>query len=243
MKSAAVFVLALTSLIGVEARMRWPERDGRPIVSRIMSRKVGNEHPESLTKLASACDGGTCGTLAGKCVSSLLAAADPCAQQDCADEMIDVALAQTDSAVQQNIINIAIEFRQAEKNTQPDFRVQPPVDRFSIFCLKAPKHEQLNGLVQAQDSNANPLLFADPKSTTNGTTVLKGTARNTEREVATGLPRKLGGSNGHFQTSKGRHRGQGELRQTHRRRRRLQNLRCRRRLHHRWQGLGHNLHN
>ncbi|KAH8924058.1 hypothetical protein BT69DRAFT_112992 [Atractiella rhizophila] len=100
MKSAAVFVLALTSLMGVEARMRWPERDGRPI-------------------LASACDGGTCGTLAGKCVSSLLAAADPCAQQDCADEMIDVALAQTDSAVQQNIINIAIEFRQAEKNTQP----------------------------------------------------------------------------------------------------------------------------
>ena len=78
------------------------------------------------------------------------------------------------------MIALAQEYRQAEKNTPPvrsfpyfithrcadhfpqDFTTNPPANRNSVFCQKAPKNAELNGLVQAQDPANDPDLFFDP---------------------------------------------------------------------------------
>lgn len=67
------------------------------------------------------------------------------------------------------MVAAAVNFRQAEKNTPPvrllfvtifanvlivmlqDFTTNPPTLRNSVFCQKAPKNAELDGLVQAQD--------------------------------------------------------------------------------------------
>lgn len=92
------------------------------------------------------------------------------------------------------MINIAVQFRQAEKNTPPvsyvyssivqafdfchhqDFSVQPNVNRNSVFCQTAPKNAQLNGLVQAQDPANDPNVFFDPATKSS---VTKGDQPNT----------------------------------------------------------------
>ncbi len=74
------------------------------------------------------------------------------------------------------MIALAVEYRQAEKNTPPDFTTNPPKNRNSVFCQKAPKHAELNGLVQAQDPANDPNLFFDPAT---GKTVTKGSQANT----------------------------------------------------------------
>ncbi len=77
------------------------------------------------------------------------------------------------------MIALAIEYRQAEKNTPPvgftrlfnylhslnrsqDFTTNPPTPRNSVFCQKAPKNPELNGLIQAQDPANDPTIFFDP---------------------------------------------------------------------------------
>lgn len=78
------------------------------------------------------------------------------------------------------MIDIAIEYRQAEKNTPPvrpslsttnlsdlstsmqDFTTNPPSLRNSVFCQTPPKNAELNGLNQAQDPANDPDLFFDP---------------------------------------------------------------------------------
>lgn len=57
-----------------------------------------------------------------------------------------------------------------------DFTTQPPTLRFSVFCQKAPKNPELNGLVQAQDPNASGEFFFDPSTKA---TVKKGAQANT----------------------------------------------------------------
>ena len=74
------------------------------------------------------------------------------------------------------MIAIAQEYRQAEKNTPPDFTANPPRLRNSVFCQKAPKNPELNGLVQAQDPANDPELFFDPNG---AKTVLRGSQANT----------------------------------------------------------------
>jgi hypothetical protein len=74
------------------------------------------------------------------------------------------------------MIAIAQEYRQAEKNTPPDFTKNPPALRNSVFCQKAPKNAELNGLVQAQDPANDPELFFDPNG---AKTVLRGSQANT----------------------------------------------------------------
>ncbi len=106
----------------------------------------------------------------------LLAAQPECSQQDLADEIID-ASKQFDAATQANMLAIAIEYRQSEKNSgyfyttgriwltnfsaPPDFTTNPPTLRNSVFCQKAPKNAALNGLVQAQDPANDPNIFFD----------------------------------------------------------------------------------
>lgn len=74
------------------------------------------------------------------------------------------------------MIAAAVKYRQAEKNTPPDFDTNPPTLRNSVYCQKAPKNNELNGLVQAQDPANDPNSFFDP---TTGATVTRGSQPNT----------------------------------------------------------------
>ncbi|KAK0204895.1 hypothetical protein DFS33DRAFT_1382785 [Desarmillaria ectypa] len=168
--------LAITLLASSEevlGRLRWLERDNRAVY--LHPRRFGQEHPAVIDKLSAACPGEVCGTLAGAAITPLLAAQPECSQQDMADKIIDAA-AQFDANTQANMIELAIEYRQAEKNTPPDFSTQPSTPRNSVFCQTAPKNSQLNGLVQAQDPANDPNLFFDPAL---GATVKLGSQANT----------------------------------------------------------------
>ncbi|KAH8118038.1 hypothetical protein DFH11DRAFT_1541287 [Phellopilus nigrolimitatus] len=147
-------------------RERWLERDSK-FVS-LHPRRFGQEHPAVIDKLSSACSGQVCGTLAGSAISTLLGAASECAQQDQADDIIDAA-AQFDNATAANMIALAVEFRQVEKNTPPDSSTNPPTNRNSVFCQTAPRNAQLNGLVQAQDPANDPNVFFDPATSSSVT--------------------------------------------------------------------------
>ncbi|KAF9030997.1 hypothetical protein BDZ89DRAFT_1037735 [Hymenopellis radicata] len=149
----------LASSQQVLGRIRWLERDDKAIF--LHPRRFGQENPAVIQKLSAACPGQVCGNLAGAAITPLLAAQGECTQQDMADQIIDAA-AQFDAATQANMIALAVEYRQVEKNTPPDFTTNPPTARNSVFCQKAPKNAQLNGLVQAQDPANGPDIFFDP---------------------------------------------------------------------------------
>ncbi|PFH53001.1 hypothetical protein AMATHDRAFT_1726 [Amanita thiersii Skay4041] len=165
-----VAVLAVSPVLG---RQRWLERDSKPVF--LHPRRFGQEQPPVLQRLRGACPGEVCGVLAGKAVTPLLAAQPECSQQDLADEIIDSSR-QFDEETQTNMISIAKEYRQAEKNTPPDFSTNPPALRNSVFCQKAPKNSELDGLVQTQDPANDPNLFFDPATKA---TVKRGEQPNT----------------------------------------------------------------
>ncbi|KAI0833338.1 hypothetical protein BC628DRAFT_1335111 [Trametes gibbosa] len=174
-KSQAALV-ALSILAASEhayARIQWLERDDKPVF--LHPRRFGQEHPAVIDKISAACPGQICGNLGGAAITPLLAAQPECSQQDMADQIIDAAQ-QFDDATKNNMIQLAIEYRQVEKNTPPDFTTNPPTNRNSVFCQKAPKNAQLNGLVQAQDPANDPNLFFDPAT---GKSVKKGSQPNT----------------------------------------------------------------
>ena len=116
-------------------RMIWPERDGRAIF--LNPRRFGQQNPQVLTTLGSACPSGTgvCANLAGSAVSTLLANAPECSQQDMADQIISElrflvkyvfsltsrpdASRQFDAETQKKMIALAVQFRQVEKNSPP----------------------------------------------------------------------------------------------------------------------------
>ncbi|KAG6862554.1 hypothetical protein C0995_000102 [Termitomyces sp. Mi166 len=184
MFSKSTVILFVLSILAASqptlARERWLERDGRAI--RFHPRRFGQEHPGVIDKLSAACPGEVCGNLAGQAITPLLAAQPECSQQDMADAIID-ASRQFDATTQANMIALAIEYRRAEKNTPPylyavlkDFSVNPPALRNSVFCQKASKNPELNGLVQAQDPDNDPNLFFDPATKV---TVKKGDQPNT----------------------------------------------------------------
>ncbi|KAF8349140.1 hypothetical protein F5887DRAFT_949554 [Amanita rubescens] len=164
------FTLFLTPALG---RVRWLEKHDKPVY--LHPRRFGQQKPAFLAKLHEACPGQVCGTLAGQAITPLLAVQPECSQQDIADQIID-ASRQFDKATQMKMIALAIEYRQAEKNTPPDFTTNPPTLRNSVFCQKAPRNSELNGLVQAQDPANNPDLFFDPATQK---TVKKGEQPNT----------------------------------------------------------------
>jgi hypothetical protein len=81
-----IFVSALAFAKPVLGRYRWMERDDKPVY--LHPRRFGQENPAILQQLAQACGGGVCQTFAGRAISTLLAGAGECAQQDLADEII-----------------------------------------------------------------------------------------------------------------------------------------------------------
>lgn len=153
-----------------------------------------NSHPKVLNDLHNleGCSGEICGTLSGDAVAPLLAGAAECAQQDMADRIIDEAKSKVkDQKVQKEMIRLAIEYRKTERNSFPDYSHQPPTDRNSLYCQKPPKNSELNGVFQAQSPQADPNLFFDPKSTTGGGNVKKGSDPRTipfgNASMATGM--------------------------------------------------------
>ncbi|KAJ7692129.1 hypothetical protein B0H17DRAFT_1159676 [Mycena rosella] len=168
-----VLALALISASqSVLGREQWLERDGRAI--ELNPRRFGQNHPPVLAKIRAACGHGICAKLAGAAVTPLLAAQGECTQQDFADQIIDTSK-QFNATTQANMLALAIEYRQTEKNTRPDFKTKPQTPRNSVFCQKAPAHAELNGLVQAQDP-ANGDVFFDPAT---GQSVQRGAQPNT----------------------------------------------------------------
>ncbi|KAJ7682428.1 hypothetical protein DFH06DRAFT_1030350 [Mycena polygramma] len=170
-------VLALALIFATEpvvGREVWLERDGRAI--QLNPRRFGQNHPAVLKKLRAACGGGVCAKLAGAAVTPLLAKQGECTQQDMADQIIDTSK-QFDAATQKAMLAIAIEYRQTEKNTPPDFKTKPETFRNSVFCQTAPKNPELNGLVQAQDPANDPNVFFDPAT---GASVQLGAQANTK---------------------------------------------------------------
>ena len=86
--TVALSVLSVTDQ--VLGRERWLERDNKPVL--LHPRRFGQENPEVLQRIAAACPGEGCGTLAGQGPGVLLAAAGECAQQDLADDIIGMFL-------------------------------------------------------------------------------------------------------------------------------------------------------
>ncbi|KAH8994983.1 hypothetical protein EDB92DRAFT_251845 [Lactarius akahatsu] len=179
MLNGAVLSLTLLATLSLSdltlGRMLWAERNGAAVL--LNPRRFGQEHPQVISDLGSACPGQVCGVLAGSAITPLLAAQGECTQQDMADRIIDESK-QFDAATQANMLALAKVYRQAEKNTPPDFTTNPPTPRNSVFCQKAPKHPELNCLVQKQDPANDPNLFFDPAK--NQASVKKGTQANTQ---------------------------------------------------------------
>ncbi|KAL2917186.1 hypothetical protein HK105_203250 [Polyrhizophydium stewartii] len=87
---------------------------------------------------------GECPTAAGAAISTVLAAASACAQQDAADGFIDLAnKGVTDTAKKARFIVLAQQFRAHERNSVPN--------PCSPICDRPPKNKQLLGIIQAQD--------------------------------------------------------------------------------------------
>lgn len=101
-----------------------------------------------------------CVVLAGQNgISSLLANADVCAQQNNADAMVDFAK-QPGVTNKQALINNAIAYRKHPRNALNINGVVPS----TLFCEKAPRNAELNGIANAQLAGVNPGLFGSPSA-------------------------------------------------------------------------------
>jgi len=91
-------------------------------------------------------------------INSLLAGADPCAQQDNADAMIDFARSAGVTNTDDLIAN-AVAYRKHPRNA---LNINGDVPS-TPFCQKAPRNAELNGLVNGQLDGVDPGLFGGPK--------------------------------------------------------------------------------
>jgi hypothetical protein len=92
-------------------------------------------------------------------ISALLANADACAQQVNADAMVDFAK-QPGIKNKQALINNAIAYRKHPRNALNINGVVPS----TLFCEKAPRNPELNGVVNAQLQGVNAGLFGSPST-------------------------------------------------------------------------------
>ncbi|KAH9980868.1 hypothetical protein BGW80DRAFT_1266830 [Lactifluus volemus] len=101
-----------------------------------------------------------CVQLAGQNgISSLLAGADACAQQDNADAMIDFAK-KPGIKNQQALIANAIAYRKHPRNALNINGVTPSTP----FCQRAPRNPELKGVANGQLKGVDPGLFGGPNS-------------------------------------------------------------------------------
>jgi hypothetical protein len=101
----------------------------------------------------------SCVKLAGlQGIDALLANADPCLQQDNADQMIDFAKSKGVNN-KDALIQNAIAYRKHPRNALNINGVVPSTP----FCTRAPRNQELKGIVNAQLKGVNPGLFGSPK--------------------------------------------------------------------------------
>ncbi|OAV96778.1 hypothetical protein PTTG_03568 [Puccinia triticina 1-1 BBBD Race 1] len=179
MKAFFLFAICLQSL---EAREVWSNDPSFP-AHRLQRRRFSQESVPFHLFNIDGCPGQICGNLGGGSITPLLALKPPCDQQDYADKVIDAALDKTngitDQSVRDRLIQVAKLYRVAERNTKPLY-YPLQVGRYSLYCDKAPRHKELDGLVQKQDPTANGTIFFDPsKKDINDGTVLLGSQANT----------------------------------------------------------------
>ena len=92
-------------------------------------------------------------------INALLANADACAQQDNADAMIDFAK-QPGIKNEQALIANAIAYRKHPRNALNINGVVPS----TLFCQKAPRNPELQGVVNAQLQGVDPSVFGSPNT-------------------------------------------------------------------------------
>lgn len=116
------------------------------------TKRIAQVISDSTTQWENACDaagGGTqCNPIAVAAFGTLLAAADPCDQQNAADNMIDFAKTLNNNA---DMIRLAQIFAQQPRNS--------PTAQSVPYCQSAPRNSELNGLFQCQFQGDNPNTF------------------------------------------------------------------------------------
>ncbi|KAG8740585.1 hypothetical protein FRC10_004122 [Ceratobasidium sp. 414] len=110
-----------------------------PIHKRIAQTTIDAVTPWEQACRAAKGDGQTCNNIAVTAAGTLLAAPPPCAQQDSADAMINLAKSLNNDA---EMIRLAQIFRQQPRNA--------PDSLASLYCQTPPKNAELNGLFQCQ---------------------------------------------------------------------------------------------
>ncbi|KAH9847602.1 hypothetical protein C2E23DRAFT_863242 [Lenzites betulinus] len=117
-----------------------------------MKKRISQDTVAAATPWEDACNkaGGAdkCNPIAVTAFGTLLAAADPCAQQDSADAMIDLAKTLNNDP---DMIRLAQIFSQQPRNTPTSQAVQ--------YCQKAPKNAELQGLFQCQFQGSSQATF------------------------------------------------------------------------------------
>ncbi|KAI0657952.1 hypothetical protein C8Q70DRAFT_250526 [Cubamyces menziesii] len=117
-----------------------------------MKKRIAQDTVAAATPWEDACTkaGGQdkCNPIAVTAFATLLAAADPCAQQDSADAMIDLAKQLNNDP---DMIRLAQIFAQQPRNTPTSQAVQ--------YCQRAPKNAELQGLFQCQFQGASQDTF------------------------------------------------------------------------------------
>ncbi|KAI0816990.1 hypothetical protein BC628DRAFT_1342436 [Trametes gibbosa] len=117
-----------------------------------MKKRISQDTTAAATPWEDACTkaGGKdkCNPIAVTAFGTLLAAADPCAQQDSADAMIDLAKQLNNDA---DMIRLAQIFAQQPRNS--------PTSQAVLYCQKAPKNTELQGLFQCQFQGASQDTF------------------------------------------------------------------------------------
>jgi len=104
--------------------------------------------------------GDPCVTLAGlNGIKALLANADQCAQQDNADAMVDFAKS-PGVTNEQALIDNAVAYRKHPRNALNINGVVPS----TLFCERAPRNQELSGVVNAQLQGVDPGLFGSPSA-------------------------------------------------------------------------------
>jgi hypothetical protein len=92
-------------------------------------------------------------------INALLANADACAQQDNADAMVDFAK-QPGVKNEQALIGNAVAYRKHPRNALNINGAVPS----TLFCEKAPRNPELQGVVNVQLQGVDPGLFGSPST-------------------------------------------------------------------------------
>ena len=121
---------------------------GAPILEKRIAQVIAQATADWEQACLKAGGGQQCNPLSVSSMATLLAAPPPCAQQDAADSMIDLARQLGNDA---EMIRLAQLFRQQPRNA--------PDSVSSLYCQQAPRNNELQGLFQCQFQGVNDNVF------------------------------------------------------------------------------------